>query len=174
MTALASLCPIAAPGDKPPVPPAPEALAYSLTLPSAPRSPAIARAATRTVLKAHGLDDVTDAAVQVVGEMTACSYRLAPAAEVYVSLRYRDDALRVVLYDAHPRHTHPRLAAACDARRRASLRVLACVVKACAGEWGFGDAREPGGGTRMWAVLPRGGARGYGTGKSSEPGPVSR
>ena len=32
---------------------------------------------------------------------------------------------------------------------------------ACAGEWGFGYAREPGSGTRMWAVLPRDGARGY-------------
>lgn len=169
-----SLCPIVAPVDRPPTPPVPDALAYSLTLPSAPRSPAIARAATRTVLTAHGLDDVMDAAVQVVGEMAACSYRLAPAAEVYVSLRYRDDALRVVLYDAHPRHTHPRLAAACDARRRAALRVLACVVKACAGEWGFGDAREPGGGTRMWAVLPRSGVRGYVTGKSPEPGTASR
>ncbi|MFD0223658.1 ATP-binding protein [Streptomyces hirsutus] len=166
MTVLAGLCPIAAPDDKPPAPPAPDTLAYSLTLPSAPRSPAIVRAATRTVLTAHGLDDVMDAAVQVVGELVACSCRLAPSAEVYVSLRYRNGALRVVLYDAHPRHTHPRLAAACDARRRAALRVLACVVKACAGEWGFGDAREPGGGTRMWAVLPRSGARGYVTGKS--------
>ncbi|MFE9924092.1 ATP-binding protein [Streptomyces sp. NPDC005774] len=159
-----SLCPIAAHVDRPPAPPTPDTLAYSFTLPAAPRSPAIARSATRTILRAHGLDDVMDAAVQVVGELVACSCRLAPSAEVYVSLRYRDDALRVVLYDAHPRHTHPRLLAACDARRRAALRVLACVVKACAGEWGFGDAREPGGGTRMWAVLPRSGARAYAAG----------
>ncbi|MFD3823399.1 ATP-binding protein [Streptomyces sp. NPDC058625] len=160
-----SLCPIAAPVDRPSAPPAPDTLAYSFTLPAAPQSPAIARSATRGILRAHGLNDVTDAAVQVVSELVACSCRLAPAAEVYVSLRYRDDALRVVLYDAHPRHTHPRLAAACDSRRRAALRVLACVVKVCAGEWGFGDAREPGGGTRMWAVLPRGGARAYAAGE---------
>ncbi|WP_307718344.1 hypothetical protein [Streptomyces sp. JHA26] len=104
---------------------------------------------------------MTDAAVQVVSELTACACVFAPTAEVYVSLRYRDGALRVVLYDGHPRHTHPRLAAACDARRRSALRLPACVVRACGGDWGFGDAREPGGGTRMWAVLPHAGAHGY-------------
>ncbi|MDQ1016592.1 hypothetical protein QFZ43_003141 [Streptomyces afghaniensis] len=67
----------------------------------------------------------------------------------------------MILYDGHPRHTNPRLAAACDTRRRAALRVLACVVRACGGDWGFGDAREPGGGTRMWASLPHQGARAY-------------
>ncbi|MFD6905000.1 ATP-binding protein [Streptomyces sp. NPDC060077] len=161
MSVLANRCPVSVPVDLPPAPPAPENLSYSLTLPAAAQSPAIARAATRTVLRAHGLDDMTDAAVQAVGELTACAYRLAPASEVYVSLRYREGALRVILFDAHPRHTHPRLATACDTRRRAALRVLACVVKTCGGDWGFGDAREPGGGTRMWAVLPREGARSY-------------
>jgi hypothetical protein len=112
------------------------------------------------VLRAHGLADLTDAALQVVSELTACACRFT-ASDVYVSLRYRDGALRTVLHDGHPRHAHPRLAAACDGRRRAGLRVLACVVRACAGEWGFGDAREPGGGTRMWAVVPGDGARLY-------------
>ncbi|WP_317633491.1 ATP-binding protein [Streptomyces sp. HUAS TT20] len=131
---------------------------------------------TRTILRAHGLTDVTDAAVQVTSELVACACRFAPAADVHVSLRYREDALRVVLYDGHPRHTHPRhthprhthprhthprLATACDARRRAALRVLGCVVRACDGDWGFGDAREPGGGTRIGAVLPREGACAY-------------
>lgn len=170
MPVLANLCHVSAPADLPPAPPAPGTLSYSFTLPAAPHSPAIARAATRMILRVHGLDDVTDAAVQTVGELAACAYRLAPATEVYVSLRYRDDSLRVILYDAHPRHTHPRLATACDGRRRAALRVLACVVKACGGDWGFGDAREPGGGTRMWAVLPREGARGY-TASAAGPGP---
>ncbi|MCT7351198.1 ATP-binding protein [Streptomyces sp. 15-116A] len=157
-----ALCPIAAPADAPLTdPPTPDTLSYSLTLPAAPQSPAIARAATRTILRAHGLPDMTDAAVQVVAELTACAYRLTPATDLYLSLRYRDGTLRVVLYDTHPRHTHPRLATACDTRRRAALRVLACVVKACAGDWGYGDAREPTGGTRMWAVLPRGGAHTY-------------
>ncbi|WP_329256534.1 ATP-binding protein [Streptomyces sp. NBC_01478] len=148
--------------DAPHAPPTPETLAYSLTLPAAPPSPAIARTATRSILQAHGLADMTDAAVQTVSELAACACRFTPAAEIYVSLRYRDGALRVILYDAHPRHINPRLAAACDSRRRATLRVLSCVVRACAGDWGFGEAREPGGGTRMWAVLPRAGARAYG------------
>ncbi|WP_419249210.1 ATP-binding protein [Streptomyces luteogriseus] len=147
--------------DLPPNRPTPETLAYSFTLPAAPQSPFIARAATRTVLRAHSLDDVTDAAVQVVSELATCACRFTPAAEVYVSLRYRDGDLRVILYDGHPRHLNPRLAAACESRRRAALRVLSCVVKSCRGDWGFDEAREPGGGTRMWAVLPRESARSY-------------
>jgi hypothetical protein len=137
--------------------PAPESLAYSLTLPAALRSPAIARAATRTVLVAHGLGALVDPAEQAAGELVAVACRFTPADKVYLSLRHRDRALRVIVYDGHPRHTNLRLAAACDTRRRASLRLLGCVVRACEGDWGFGEAREPGGGTRMWAVLPCGG-----------------
>jgi hypothetical protein len=160
-TTFTSCPPPTATKGLPLTPPAPENLAYSLTLPASAQSPAIARAATRTILRAHDLGDVTDAAVQVVSELASCACRFTPTDEVYVSLRYRDGALRVILYDGHARHTHPRLASACESRRRAVLRVLACVVKACDGDWGFGDAREPGGGTRMWAVLPREGARAY-------------
>ncbi|MFI1162526.1 ATP-binding protein [Streptomyces sp. NPDC020801] len=145
----------------PPAPPTPESLAYSLTLPAGPRTPAIVRATIRTVLLAHDLGDMADPAVQVASELSACACRFTPAPEVYVCLRYREEALRVVLYDAHPRHTNPRLAAACDARRRSALRLPACVVRACGGDWGFGDARQPGGGTRTWAVLPREGTRAY-------------
>jgi hypothetical protein len=119
------------------------------------------RATLRTVLLAHDLADMTDAAVQVTSELAACACHFSTSPKVYVRLRYREDALRVVLYDAHPRHTHPRLAAACDARRRSTLRLSACVVRSCGGDWGFGDAREPGGGTRTWAVLPREGTRTY-------------
>lgn len=161
MSASTGLCPIAAPVDLAPAPPEPDTLSYSFTLPAGPQSPAIARAAARTILRVHSLEDMTDTAVQVLGELATTAYRLAPTTELYVSLRYRDDGLRVTLYDAHPRHSHPRLATACDTRRRAALRLLACVVRACGGDWGFGDAREPGGGTRMWAVLPRQGVRAY-------------
>ncbi|MDN3024937.1 ATP-binding protein [Streptomyces sp. S.PB5] len=141
-------------------PPSPDSLAYSFTLPAGPMSSRVARAATRVVLRAHELEDMTDAAVQVVAELAACACRFTPDAEVYVSLRFRDGALRVSLYDGHPRHSHPRLVEACDARRRGALRVLGCVVRVCEGEWGFGEAREPGGGTRMWVVLPRVGVAG--------------
>ncbi|PJM92080.1 ATP-binding protein [Streptomyces sp. CB01373] len=159
--ATTSACLPYTPTDLPPVPPALESLTYSLTLPAAPQSPAIVRATIRTVLDAHGLADMADAVVQVASELVACACRFTTSPEVYVCLRYGEDALRVVLYDAHPRHQHPRLAAACDARRRSALRLPACVVRACGGDWGFGDAREPGGGTRMWAVLPREGASAY-------------
>lgn len=160
-TAHFTTCPPPPAKDVTPTPPIPETLTYSLTLPAAPQSPAIARAATRMILRAHALGDVTDAVVQVVSELASCACRFTPTDEVYVSLRYRDGALRVTLYDGHPRHSNPRLAAACESRRRAALRVLSCVVKSCNGDWGFGDARELGGGTRMWAVLPRHGARMY-------------
>ncbi|GGZ76935.1 ATP-binding protein [Streptomyces echinoruber] len=155
-----SACPLST-DERPAPPPSPDTLAYSFTLPAGPVSPRIARTTTRAVLQTHGLADMTDAAVQIVSELTACACRFAPDDEVYVSLRYRDGALRVIIYDGHARHVHPRLAATCDARRRAALRVLGCMVRACEGEWGFGEAREPGGGTRMWAVVPWRGARGY-------------
>ncbi|MFD4261259.1 ATP-binding protein [Streptomyces sp. NPDC058534] len=161
MPASLTTCLAPLPDDPLPGQPRPEALAYSLTLPAAPQSASVARAATRTILRTHGLEGMTEAAVQVMSELVACACRFTPTAEVYIALRYRDEALRVILYDGHARHTHPRLAAACEARRRSALRVMACVVRACRGDWGFGDAREPGGGTRMWAVLPRDRARQY-------------
>ncbi|MFI2434374.1 ATP-binding protein [Streptomyces sp. NPDC018693] len=154
--------PKVAPTDAPFTPADPEALAYSFTLPAAPRSPGIARAATRTILAAHGLPETTDAVVQVVSELTACACRFSSTPEVYVSLRYRDAALRVTLYDGHPRHTHPRLGAACQTHRRLTLRLLDRVVHACRGDWGIGGPRaHPTGGTRMWAVLPHSGAAHY-------------
>jgi hypothetical protein len=155
----ASRCLIPHPAE--PTTPRPETLAYSLTLPAAATSPALARAATRHVLRVHGLAELTDPAVQAAGELAAVAYRFADADDFYLSLRYRFAALRVISYDDHPRHTHPHLATACDGRRRAALRVLARVARACDGSWGFGEAREPGGGTRMWATLPRASAAAY-------------
>ncbi|MFI6015027.1 ATP-binding protein [Streptomyces sp. NPDC051243] len=134
-------------------PPSPDALTYSLTLPAGPVSSRIARVTTRAVLQGHGLEDMADAVVQVVGDLAACACRFTPGHEVYLSLRYREGALRVVLYDGHRRHENPRLVAACDARRRAALRVLGCVVRACNGDWGFGEARESGWDTDA-AVVP--------------------
>jgi hypothetical protein len=151
MPVTLSACP--APADR--TAPTPDNLTYSLTLPSTLTSPAMARAATRTLLGAHGLRDVLDAALQAVAELTATACQFTASPEIYVSLRYREDALRLITYDNHPRHANARVAAACEARRRAALRLLACVARTCGGDWGFGPAREPGGGTRMWATLPR-------------------
>ncbi|GAB2818945.1 hypothetical protein GCM10027073_57800 [Streptomyces chlorus] len=66
---------------------------------------------------------------------------------------------------------HPRLVTACETRRRAALRFLSCVCRACDGTWGFGEAREPDGGTRMWATLPSAGARSYGLLHATAPLP---
>ncbi|MFE9285338.1 ATP-binding protein [Streptomyces olivaceus] len=158
----ATRCPSASIHPADPAPPVPETLAYSFTLPAALASAALARAATREVLRAHGLVDMLDPALQTVGELTAVACRFTESANYYLTLRYRSATLRVIAYDSHPRHTSPHLATACDTRRRAALRVLACVCRACDGAWGFGEAREPGGGTRMWATLPRLSAAAYG------------
>ncbi|MEU1512370.1 ATP-binding protein [Streptomyces sp. NPDC005811] len=157
------LSPTLAPTELPFTPPLPESLSCSLTLPAASQSAGIARAATRTILRAHGLAELTDAVVQVVSELTACACRFSPSARVYVSLRYRDGAMRVTLYDDHPLHTNARLGAACEISRGVALGVLDQVVRACDGEWGIGGGRGQNNGTRMWAVLPREGARAYGS-----------
>ncbi|MFH9816874.1 ATP-binding protein [Streptomyces sp. NPDC017230] len=160
-TTAVTLCPISS-DALPATAPTPDTLAYSLTLPAAPASAAMVRAATRTALDLHGLQDVSEAVVQTVSELAACAFRFSAADDIYVSLRHRDGTVRVIVYDGHPRHTHPRLSSACDARRKAALRVLMAVVRACGGTWGMDAARQPGGGTRMWAVLPIAGARAYG------------
>ncbi|SDC69106.1 ATP-binding protein [Streptomyces prasinopilosus] len=158
-----SRCPVAPAFSAAPAAPVPEALAYSFTLPAQPTSPALARAAAREVLRVHGLADLVDPALLAVSELVAVACRFTASADVYLSLRHRAAALRVIVYDGHPRHTHPGLATACDTHRRAALRFLACVCRACDGAWGFDEAREPGGGTRMWATLPVEGARAYGS-----------
>ncbi|MFF3939027.1 ATP-binding protein [Streptomyces phaeofaciens] len=161
LDAMSCLSPTSARVDAPFAPARPEDLCYGFTLPAGPRSPGVARAVSRTILGAHGLAEVTEPVVQVVSELTTSAYRLSLTKEMYVSLRYRDSALRVTVHDGHPRHTPSRLGAICVLNRRVSLRLLDEVVRACRGEWGIGGDREPGGGTRMWAVLPRAGARAY-------------
>ncbi|WP_371669422.1 ATP-binding protein [Streptomyces sp. NBC_00289] len=158
----ASRCPLAPAFSADPTAPTPETLSYSFTLPAALASSALARATTREVLKAHGLNEILDPALQAVAELAATAAQFTESRNFYLSLRYRADTLKVIVYDSHPRHTQPQLATACDTRRRAALRVLACVCRACDGTWGFGESREPSGGTRMWATLPRAGAAAYG------------
>ncbi|MCX5198849.1 ATP-binding protein [Streptomyces sp. NBC_00249] len=134
--------------------PSPYALSYSVTLPGEPYSAAVARRTVAEVLRTHRLDGLVPASVQVTGELMAAGWHSSPGEDLYLSVRYRDDSLRLIVYDAHGPHPHPRLAALCEARRRGHLRVLAAVVRDGHGEWGFGPAREPGGGTRSWAALP--------------------
>ncbi|MFD5697999.1 hypothetical protein [Streptomyces lasiicapitis] len=72
-------------------PPTPDVLTYSLTLPASATSPAIARRAVAAILQAHGLRELTEAAVLVTAELTACAYRFTPTEEVYLRLRHRDE-----------------------------------------------------------------------------------
>lgn len=156
-----AVCPTAPPEYDGGLPPSPDALACSLTVPGEPYSAQIARSAVRSVLHAHRLDPLAPAAVQVTGELVAAAWRLDPGRNLYLCVRYRDDSLRLTVYDGHAPHAHPRLAAHCEARRRGALRLMAAVVRDCGGAWGFGESREPGGGTRTWATLPHAGALGY-------------
>ncbi|CAM5564524.1 hypothetical protein SAVIM338S_04705 [Streptomyces avidinii] len=150
----------AAPGDG--APPSADGLAYSLTVPGEPYGAQIARSTVRAALHAHRLDRVVPAAEQVAGELFAASWYVNPGGRsLYLSLRHREGALRLTVYDGHAAHSHPRLAAHCEARRRAALRVMSAVVRDCGGAWGFGESREPGGGTRTWVTLPVAGAAGY-------------
>ncbi|NBM17320.1 ATP-binding protein [Streptomyces sp. GC420] len=140
--------------------PSPANLAYSLTLPSATATPAVARATAMLVPDAHRLGELAAPVLTLVDELASCACWFTSAGEsIYLSLRSRDDALRLIVYDGHPRHSHPRLAAACDERRRSHLRGVPRVVKACQGEWGFEGASEPARGTRSWALVPLAAAR---------------
>ncbi|MDQ0811514.1 hypothetical protein QFZ63_003228 [Streptomyces sp. B3I7] len=148
-------CPVGLPHPVDAAAPRPETLAYSLTLPAALTSPALARQVTRALLTAHGLGGMLDPAVLAVSELTATAARFTQSADFHLSLRYRADTLRLTVYDNHPHHAHPRLADACETRRRAALRLLTRLCRTCGGACGFEGSREPGGGTRMWATLPR-------------------
>ena len=80
--------------------------------------------------------------------------RLTPGQDVYVSLRHRDDVVRLVVRDQHPAHADPGAVTLCRKRRRRALRLLGAVVDDWGGEWGIRDARPPQGGTKTWVVLP--------------------
>ncbi|MGQ4444018.1 ATP-binding protein, partial [Streptomyces violaceoruber] len=80
-------CPAAPAYPADPTPPIPETLAYSLTLPAALASAALARATTREVLRAHGLTDMLDPALQAVGELTAVASQFTESSNYYLTLR---------------------------------------------------------------------------------------
>jgi hypothetical protein len=134
--------------------PHPGNLAYSLTLPSATSTPAIAHEAAEIILDAHGLDDVIEPALLLVRELASYACRFTTAGEeIYLSLRQREDALRLTVFDTHPRHEQPRLLASCDKLRRATLRLTPKLVDTYHGTWGFRAATHPCTGTSTWATL---------------------
>ncbi|WP_435059359.1 ATP-binding protein [Streptomyces sp. bgisy060] len=134
---------------------APPGFAYGLTLPGVPSSAGVARAVVRSVLRAHGLDRHALPAQLAVTELIATTARLGPGEDVHLFLRHREDALRLLLWDQHPRHRDPEDEGRCAERRRRSLWLLAAVVDDWGGEWGAVEARPPHRGTKSWVVLPR-------------------
>ncbi|MGW1190490.1 ATP-binding protein [Streptomyces sp. NPDC002559] len=127
----------------------------SFTLPGDARSPFIGRTAVTAALEAHGLARYVWPATHVVDELVAVSVRNSPGKELYVSLRHRDDAVRILVWDQHPRHDRSDVATLCETRRRRALWLLAAVVDDWGGEWGTGEAKPPWGGTKSWVRLPR-------------------
>ncbi|WP_351226098.1 ATP-binding protein [Streptomyces sp. NPDC002133] len=132
-----------------------EGLALSLTLPGEPRSAGIARNAITSALHAHRLDPYVLPIAHGVTELIAMTARLSPREDVYLSLRHRDDVLRLVVWDQHAQHADPDAVTLCHARRRKVLWLLNAVVDDWGGEWGICDARPPHRGTKSWVVLPR-------------------
>ncbi|MEU6013571.1 ATP-binding protein [Streptomyces sp. NPDC047515] len=130
-------------------------LALSFTLPGDVRSAFIGRTAIAAALKAHGLAPYVWPAMHVVDELIGVTARMSPGKELYVSLRHRDDAVRLLVWDQHPCHRDPDTATLCDTRRRRALWLLSAVVDDWGGEWGTCDAPPPQRGTKSWVVLPR-------------------
>ncbi|MEU1489979.1 ATP-binding protein [Streptomyces sp. NPDC005776] len=130
-------------------------LSLSFTLPGDIRSARIARMATAAALEAHGLATYVWPVTYAVTELVSVTARMSPGRELYVSLRRRADAVRLLVWDQHPQHAEPDTAALCEAWRRRSLWLLAAVVDDWGGEWGVCEAEQSQRGIKSWVVLPR-------------------
>lgn len=130
-------------------------LTLSFTLPGDTRSAFIGRAAIAAALKAHGLAPYVWPTTHAASELIAVTARMSPGRELYVSLRHREDAVRLLVWDQHPHHVEPDTAALCETRRRRALWLLAAVVDDWGGEWGVCEAPQSQPGTKSWVLLPR-------------------
>ncbi|MFE7042792.1 ATP-binding protein [Streptomyces atratus] len=130
-------------------------LALSFTLPGDIRSALIGRTAIAAALKTHGLAPYIWPATLAVAELITVTARMSPGKELYVSLRHRYDALRLLVWDQHPHHPEPDMTTLCETRRRQALWLLTAVVDDWGGEWGACQASPPLRGTKSWVVLPR-------------------
>ncbi|MFI0979709.1 ATP-binding protein [Streptomyces sp. NPDC021093] len=130
-------------------------LALSLTVRGEPRSAGIVRTAIGAALHAHHLDWYCPVTALAATELIAVASRLTCDADLYVSLRHRDDALRLIVWDQHPPHTDPDAASLCFVRRRNALWLLTEAVEDWGGEWGACDALPPHRGIKSWVNLPR-------------------
>ncbi|MFD3514172.1 ATP-binding protein [Streptomyces sp. NPDC058657] len=132
-----------------------DGLALSLTVPGQPRSAGIVRAAISGALHAHHLDRYGPITTLAATELISVSSALTCAGDAYVSLRHRDDTLRLIVWDQHPPHAEPDAASLCFVRRRRALWLLDEAVEDWGGEWGVGDALPPHRGVKSWVTLPR-------------------
>ncbi|MET7369302.1 ATP-binding protein [Streptomyces sp. NPDC005566] len=76
--------------------------AYTLQLPQDPRAPGVARATLRTVLRVHGLAQLTDTAELLAGELVTNAYLYSKGA---FSLRLRGagrQRIRLSVWDTNP------------------------------------------------------------------------
>ncbi|AXG78662.1 ATP-binding protein [Streptomyces paludis] len=142
--------------------PAPGNLTYHLTLPAGMAGPIVAREVAELVLDVHDVDRLIDPALVLVRELVACACQFSEdGQDIHLGLRYRAGTLRVTVHDPHPPHPQPRLAAACDERRRAALAHTPDLVSAYRGTWGFSAAQAQAqaqaqgsrAGTWTWATL---------------------
>lgn len=163
-------------------------LTLSFTLPGDIRSAVIGRTAIAAALKAHGPAPYVWPTTRAASELIAVTARMTPGRELYVSLRHRGDAVRLLVWDQHPRHAEPDTAALCEARRRRALWLLAAVVDDWGGEWGVCEAPQPHRGTKSWVAClvdamrriadcgdsPQFRGAGMHSGVADRPGPPSR
>ncbi len=171
VSAPVSLCPLVTPATREPAehlrhtPTSlrePSTLAYSYAIPGEPHAASVARSNVYNALRAHGLTELEAPALQAAGELVACAAMFEPGKTLYLSLGWKDDGVRIVLWDPHTKHADPRYSAQCTARRNKMLYLLACVVHECGGSWGIDKPAPMREGTRVWVNLPRTGAASFG------------
>jgi hypothetical protein len=132
-----------------------DGLALSLTVPGQPRSAGIVRTAIRAALHVHRLDGYEPVGALAATELIAVAAKLTCGGDVYVSLRHRDDTLRLIVWDQHPPHAEIDAASLCLVRRRRALWLLAEAVEDWGGDWGIDEALPPHRGIKSWVTLPR-------------------
>ncbi|MGW6535331.1 ATP-binding protein [Streptomyces sp. NPDC055011] len=138
-----------------PIPPTAENLSHSMLLPGDASCAGLAREAVRGLLARHGLAELRGTAALAASELAAAAHRFTPDREMVLRLRWRYDALRIVVYDQHPAHRAPDAAEACRDRRSRGMWLLAAAVEEHGGDWGLTPALTPEGGTKSWALLLR-------------------
>ncbi|WP_405977711.1 ATP-binding protein [Streptomyces sp. NBC_00158] len=130
-------------------------LSYTVGLPGGPHCAGSARSAVRSLLGRHGLAGLCDPAALAASELVACADRFTPGKEMVLGLRWRYDALRIVLYDQHPAHSSPAESEECRGRRSRAMWLLARMAESRGGDWGLTPVLTPLGGSKSWALLPQ-------------------